>query len=92
MFTPDNAAKHGSKGGRRTVERYGSEHMAQIGRKGFEATTQRHFNGCEVAHKQFLAGLCRWNYWLQSGLPMRYDRDGRAIWLKPDHPSQKIPF
>jgi len=92
MFTKDNAAKHGSKGGRVTVERHGAKHMRRIGRKGFESTTERHFGGCEDAHKYFLGRLCRWNYWKQSGLPMRYDRDGRAIWLKPDHPAHKVPF
>jgi general stress protein YciG len=96
MFTPNNAAKHGSKGGRQTVNKHGREHMSQIGRKGFEATTERHFNGDPNKHKSWLAELCRWNYFAATGLPMKHDRDGRAIWpsRKPRHPadSSGIPF
>ena len=35
----------GSAGGRETFRRYGSQHMAEIGRKGFETFTARYFGG-----------------------------------------------
>ena len=35
----------GSAGGKATVERHGREHMAEIGRRGFESFTQRYFQG-----------------------------------------------
>ena len=35
----------GSAGGRETFRRYGSRHMAEIGRKGFETFTARYFGG-----------------------------------------------
>jgi hypothetical protein len=66
--------------------------MAQIGRKGFQATTERHFGGCVEYHKRWLSQKGLWEYWLQTGIPMRYDRDGRAIYRDIPHPSQKIPF
>lgn len=44
-FTPENAAAHGRKGGLRTVERHGREHMQRIGKLGFKATVQRHYGG-----------------------------------------------
>jgi hypothetical protein len=44
-FTPANARAFGSKGGSKTFEKYGAEHMRQIGRRGFAATAGRHFMG-----------------------------------------------
>ncbi len=35
----------GSKGGRTTFERYGSKHLADIGKRGFETTVARHWAG-----------------------------------------------
>lgn len=35
----------GSAGGRAVVERLGKEHMAEIGRRGFESFTSRYFQG-----------------------------------------------
>lgn len=92
MFTKANAAKHGSKGGRTTVKRHGRDHMSRIGRKGYEAVIDKHFDGDESAYYQYLYQLCGWNYWLQSGRPMKYDVNGRAIWQPPTHPAHKIPF
>ena len=92
MFNKHNAAQHGSKGGRRTVERHGREHMAQIGKRGFQATTERHFGGCVESHKRWLAQKGLFNYWVQTGLPMRYGVDGRPIYRDTFHPSRKIPF
>lgn len=92
MFTSDNAAKHGSKGGRETVKRHGRDHMSRIGKDGYQAVIDKHFGGDESAYKKHLAEQCGWNYWRQSGRPMKYDRSGRPIWRKPFHPAHKIPF
>lgn len=35
----------GSAGGKATVERHGREHMAEIGRRGFQSFTDRYFQG-----------------------------------------------
>jgi general stress protein YciG len=35
----------GSKGGRTTFERYGKEHFREIGKRGFQATVNRHYGG-----------------------------------------------
>lgn len=40
----DRAAA-GSKGGRETLRRYGSAHMAEIGRRGFASFVDRYFSG-----------------------------------------------
>jgi hypothetical protein len=68
--------------------------MSRIGRAGFEATTKRYFNGDEDAHKQWIARMGEWAYWLATGLPMRYGADGKPIWKKPAHPSRNetLPF
>jgi general stress protein YciG len=83
-----------SKGGRATVQKHGRDHMAKIGRKGFRATTQKWFGGDEEKHKQWLATVGFWVYWLHSGLPMRYGPDGKPFARKPAHPSRNevIPF
>jgi len=44
-FTPDNAAIYGARGGARTFERHGREHMRTIGKLGLQATVERHYNG-----------------------------------------------
>lgn len=44
-FTPDNAAQYGQRGGLRTFERHGREHMRTIGRLGLQATVERHYDG-----------------------------------------------
>jgi hypothetical protein len=48
----------GSKGGRTTFERYGSKHMAEIGKRGFETTAARHWNGDSQGYRDYL-GLRR---------------------------------
>lgn len=42
-FTTDNAASFGRRGGLRTVERHGTEHMRRIGEKGFWVMVVRHW-------------------------------------------------
>lgn len=42
-------------GGLAVVAKYGAEHMAEIGRKGYEATVQKHFNGDREAANRWLA-------------------------------------
>jgi hypothetical protein len=48
----------GSKGGRRTFERHGSKHMAEIDKRGFETTVARHWQGDRAAYRDYL-GLRR---------------------------------
>ena len=44
----------GSEGGRATFERHGSEHMAEIGRKGFTSFTCKYFAGDREAAMEWL--------------------------------------
>lgn len=44
-FTPDNAADMGRKGGLKTFEKYGRDHMCKIGKLGLQATVDKHYNG-----------------------------------------------
>jgi len=92
MFTKENAASYGQKGGMATYRKYGRDHMIAIGRKGFDRTTSLYFNGCPDSHKNWLASNGLFNYWVQTGLPMRYGVDGRPIYRYTPHPSQSIPF
>lgn len=39
---PTSVNKAGSKGGKKTLERYGREHFAEMGRKGGKATFSKH--------------------------------------------------
>jgi hypothetical protein len=48
----------GSKGGRTTFERYGSAHMAKIGKRWFETTVARHWQRARAAYRDYL-GLRR---------------------------------
>lgn len=41
-FTKENARLYGSKGGKKTAETYGSEHMQKIGKLGGEKTFEEH--------------------------------------------------
>lgn len=49
-FTSKTAAGYGHRGGASTFARYGREHMQAIGRRGFQATTDRHFGGDRRKH------------------------------------------
>ena len=95
MFTSENAAQFGRKGGKATAERHGLEHFREIGKRGFEAHAEKWF-GSVQAYKEHLAERCAYNYWSQSGRPAKRDADGRPIFPthKPVHPSVKsgIPF
>lgn len=92
MFNKQNAARYGQKGGMTTYARYGREHMAEIGRKGFEKTTLLHFHGRREWHINWLVQKGIFTYWLQTGIPMRYGVDGKPIYRDVDHPSRTIPF
>jgi general stress protein YciG len=68
MFTRKTARECGRKGGRATLGRYGREHMQAIGRKGFQATCDRHYDGDRRAmlNELIRRGLraqdpCPWN-------------------------------
>ncbi len=78
----------GSLGGRATVQRHGSEHMRQIGQRGFQSTTDKYFRN-ERHHKQWLAEMGAYTYWQQTNLPMRYGRNGEPIFppIRPTHPA-----
>jgi len=53
-FTKDTAAHFGRKGGRRTVEKHGREHMSKIGVRGFWRTVERHWEGNARAFVNYL--------------------------------------
>ena len=44
----------GSKGGRTTFERHGREHMAEIGKRGFQSFTDRYFAGDKLQAGEWL--------------------------------------
>jgi general stress protein YciG len=50
LFTPANAKAMGRRGGLATVKAHGREHMRAIGRRGFQATTDRHYGGDRRRH------------------------------------------
>jgi len=56
-FTKQTAAELGRRGGRTTAERYGSDHMARIGVRGFWATVTRHWSGNARAYVNYVIGL-----------------------------------
>lgn len=58
MKDKDFYRRIGALGGKKTVERHGSEFMAEIGRLGWIATTVKYFPN-EDEHRQFLAGGCK---------------------------------
>lgn len=49
----------GRAGGRATASRYGRQHMQEIGRKGFAAMVEKHWNGNRRRAVQRLAELGR---------------------------------
>lgn len=94
-FTKQTAKEMGSKGGKATVERHGRSHMQEIARRGFQAVTEKYFSGSEGLHKSYLVEMGLYQYWLQSGLPMKFDKSGRPVWpdKKPIHPARGgVPF
>ena len=42
---PLSLSERGRKGGQRTLEEHGLQHMRIIGRAGYEATLERHYSG-----------------------------------------------
>lgn len=44
-FNSATARLHGQAGGKKTFERHGRAHMQAIGRAGFKATVEKHYNG-----------------------------------------------
>jgi general stress protein YciG len=79
-----------SKGGQATVAKHGRGHMAEIGRRGFVATTCRYFLGDERLHKGWLKAAGAFCYWQGSGLTMKRDKDGLPVWPDrlPLHPAK----
>lgn len=78
----------GSKGGKQTFARHGHEHMSRIGRKGFDATTEKYFRN-EREHKLFLAEMGA--YTKRKSADLKYARDGVPIFpdQKPTHPAHR---
>jgi hypothetical protein len=67
-FTPQTAAALGRRGGLATCKKHGVEYMRAIGRRGFQMTTDRYFEGDRRKHLNALIrrGLraqdpCPWN-------------------------------
>ena len=42
---PLTPSERGRKGGQKTLEEYGTQHMQIIGRAGYESTLERHYAG-----------------------------------------------
>jgi hypothetical protein len=42
---PLSLSERGRKGGQRTLEEHGTQHMRIIGRAGYEAVLERHYSG-----------------------------------------------
>lgn len=82
----------GAKGGRATVEKYGRQHMREIGKRGYMVTTCRYFQGNEQLHNQWLREAGLHTYWKSSGLPMKRGPDGKPIWPEemPTHPAWEV--
>lgn len=87
MFTKENARELGTKGGRANVAKHGRSHMSNIGRKGFESTTKRYFQGSEHLHKQWLADEGRYQYFTVIGAAYgrKFDRERPLHPAKPGH-------
>ena len=67
-FTSANAKAMGRRGGNATLAAHGRDHFRTIGRKGFQVTTDRYFEGDKRKHLNYLIqkGLacmdpCPWN-------------------------------
>lgn len=89
--------ERGRLGGLATSQKYGKEHFSRIGKKGFQATTDKHFQGQRAYHLSWLRQSGLHAYWSSTGLSMKRDLDGRAIWpeTKPIHPAHSedgLPF
>lgn len=56
-FTTTNARQMGAKGGQRTAEFHGREHMSAIGLRGFWATVLRHWDGDPRAYVNYIIAL-----------------------------------
>jgi general stress protein YciG len=56
-------AEAGRIGGRTTKKRHGIEHYRQAGKKGFQATVSRHWNGDKAGYIRYLQSLGVWAEW-----------------------------
>jgi hypothetical protein len=92
-FTSENARTMGARGGRKTLQRHGCQHMRRIGLLGFWATVDRHWNGDARAYINYLImlGLAATDPVPQNGAFL-HDRDqieraarsGRKNYLRAD--------
>jgi hypothetical protein len=52
---PLSPSERGKKGGQKTLEEHGTQHMQIIGRAGFESTLERHYAGdAKAMHSHLL--------------------------------------
>ena len=79
----------GRQGGRRTFELYGREHMARIGRRGFEVTCTRHFGGDRRA---MLNDLIRRGLRAQDPCPWNGRWQNNTAFPAPRTPDEDIPL
>jgi general stress protein YciG len=86
----EHCRKIARSGGLALCQKRGKEHMATIGKKGFESTTQRYFGGKRDLHLAWLASVGVHTYWRNSGMNMKYDAQGYSVWPehKPVHPAR----
>jgi hypothetical protein len=79
-FTSATAASFGQRGGQTTVKRHGRAHMSKIGKAGFEATVQKHWQGNREAFLRRLKEL---------GLMAQDPAEWNQAWSgKPQRPSE----
>lgn len=78
------------------MKKHGRTHMQEIGKKGFAATTNKHFQGDAGSHKEWLIQTGLFNYWSSTSIPMKRDFNGHPVWPdeKPIHPANGnwVPF
>lgn len=81
-----------AKGGQATAQKHGRRHMQRIGRRGWETTTARYFAASPALHLAWLKTAGAFNYFSSTGLQLKTDATGRAIWPTepPAHPAQFV--
>lgn len=79
-----NKREAGSLGGRTTLERHGTDHFSDIGRKGFEATVKRWFAGDRKKAVEWLKR--RGWYMADRGLPYA---NPEIFWNPGLHPAHE---
>lgn len=81
-------AEAGRLGGLAVVKKYGHAYMSEIGKRGFEATTELYFNGDPQAHVNWLVKMGMYvadTPYRERGWPSPFRWPG-------NHPAHEQPF